>query len=141
MLTHAPLAQSVERRTVNPQVVGSSPTGGAKNRQSSAEGCRFCLFTLHSILRADFWEVTGKNELRRSRMRLVHFFEKLVTGERMKFRKVHLKQAVNDSRKIISRLKRALHRLTACESLAASLYTKKSPADKRGEIGKQAKTL
>ena len=26
----APLAQSVERRTVNPQVVGSSPTGGAK---------------------------------------------------------------------------------------------------------------
>ena len=27
---HSPLAQSVERRTVNPQVVGSSPTGGAK---------------------------------------------------------------------------------------------------------------
>ena len=27
---YAPLAQSVERRTVNPQVVGSSPTGGAK---------------------------------------------------------------------------------------------------------------
>ena len=26
---HSPLAQSVERRTVNPQVVGSSPTGGA----------------------------------------------------------------------------------------------------------------
>ena len=26
----SPIAQSVERRTVNPQVVGSSPTRGAK---------------------------------------------------------------------------------------------------------------
>ena len=29
---YSPLAQSVERRTVNPQVVGSSPTGGAKKK-------------------------------------------------------------------------------------------------------------
>ena len=30
MPTYAPLAQSVEQRTVNPCVVGSSPTGGAR---------------------------------------------------------------------------------------------------------------
>ena len=29
---YSPLAQSVERRTVNPQVVGSSPTGGAMKK-------------------------------------------------------------------------------------------------------------
>ncbi len=29
-IQYSPLAQSVERRTVNPCVVGSSPTGGAK---------------------------------------------------------------------------------------------------------------
>ena len=28
---HSPIVQSVERRTVNPYVVGSSPTRGAKN--------------------------------------------------------------------------------------------------------------
>ena len=33
MPTYAPLAQSVEQRTVNPCVVGSSPTGGAKRTE------------------------------------------------------------------------------------------------------------
>ena len=37
---YSPLAQSVERRTVNPQVVGSSPTGGAK-RDRHVFACRF----------------------------------------------------------------------------------------------------
>ena len=64
---YSPLAQSVEQRTVNPCVVGSSPTGGAKNRQASTEGCRFLLvtyslFTLHYNLVADFWEVIGNSE-------------------------------------------------------------------------------
>ena len=46
--TYAPLAQSVERRTVNPQVVGSSPTGGAKKNTTRLGGvlfdisCRIC---------------------------------------------------------------------------------------------------
>ena len=34
-MLYAPLAQSVERRTVNPQVVGSSPTGGAKGKTAN----------------------------------------------------------------------------------------------------------
>ena len=38
----ASLAQSVERRTVNPQVVGSSPTRGAIKRHVST--CRFHFF-------------------------------------------------------------------------------------------------
>ena len=64
---YSPLAQSVEQRTVNPCVVGSSPTGGAKNRQASTEDCRFLLvtyslFTLHYNLVADFWEVIGNSE-------------------------------------------------------------------------------
>ena len=33
--THSPVAQLVERRTVNPFVVGSSPTGGAHYGQRS----------------------------------------------------------------------------------------------------------
>ena len=37
----APLAQSVERRTVNPQVVGSSPTGGAKKDTTRLGGVFF----------------------------------------------------------------------------------------------------
>ena len=44
------LAQSVEHAAVNRVVVGSSPTGGAKNRHSSTEECRFYLLPIHSSL-------------------------------------------------------------------------------------------
>ena len=44
----ASLAQSVERRTVNPCVVGSSPSRGAKQNPLSKEGgFLFVLFTFH----------------------------------------------------------------------------------------------
>ena len=47
---YSSLAQSVERMTVNHDVVGSSPTRGAKNRHSSSEECRFYLLPIHSSL-------------------------------------------------------------------------------------------
>ena len=47
---YSSLAQSVERTAVNRVVVGSSPTGGAKNRQGSTESCRFYLLPIHSSL-------------------------------------------------------------------------------------------
>ena len=37
----SPIAQSVERRTVNPQVVGSSPTRGARILKSASSKMRF----------------------------------------------------------------------------------------------------
>ena len=42
-VAYAPLAQSVERRTVNPQVVGSSPTGGAKKDTVASATVSFLL--------------------------------------------------------------------------------------------------
>ena len=51
-------------------VVGSSPTGGAKNRQGSTESCRFYLlpinFSLFPKILVDFWEVIGNSEKGRS---------------------------------------------------------------------------
>ena len=44
---HSPLAQSVERRTVNPQVVGSSPTGGAKKKDIRKDVLFSWLFLMH----------------------------------------------------------------------------------------------
>ena len=39
---HSSLAQSVERMTVNHDVAGSSPAGGAKNPRSSERGFFIC---------------------------------------------------------------------------------------------------
>ena len=50
--TYAPLAQSVERRTVNPQVVGSSPTGGAKKNTTLSGGV---LFGFLAAFASDVW--------------------------------------------------------------------------------------
>ena len=47
---YSSLAQSVEHAAVNRVVVGSSPTGGAKNRHSSTEECRFYLLHIHFSL-------------------------------------------------------------------------------------------
>ena len=44
----APLAQSVERRTVNPQVVGSSPTGGAN---------KTTVFLMKAVVFLTFWDI------------------------------------------------------------------------------------
>ena len=45
---HSSLAQSVERMTVNHDVAGSSPAGGAKQNPLSKEGgFLFVLFTIH----------------------------------------------------------------------------------------------
>ena len=52
-VAYAPLAQSVERRTVNPQVVGSSPTGGARNHMCLMTNVVFLIFTLLDKLNAD----------------------------------------------------------------------------------------
>ena len=48
---HSSLAQSVEQRTVNPAVVGSSPTGGAK-RALALQVLFFCItsFTFPDLL-------------------------------------------------------------------------------------------
>ena len=51
----SPIAQSVERRTVNPQVVGSNPTRGAtfKARMSLTAGFNFSRQSRPKIKRAD----------------------------------------------------------------------------------------
>ena len=47
-LIYSSLAQSVERMTVNHDVAGSSPAGGAKQHPLSIEGgFLFVLFTIH----------------------------------------------------------------------------------------------
>ena len=50
---YSPIAQSVERVTVNHDVVGSSPTWGAKKfrTRECAEFFTFSLFTLHFSLK------------------------------------------------------------------------------------------
>ena len=52
----SPIAQSVERRTVNPQVVGSSPTRGAIQRR----GQKTSPFSLSTIF-CEFWAKIPQN--------------------------------------------------------------------------------
>ena len=47
---YSSIAQLAEHMTVNHRVAGSSPAGGAKNRHSSTEECRFYLLPLHFSL-------------------------------------------------------------------------------------------
>ena len=76
---YSPLAQSVERRTVNPCVVGSSPTGGAKEKRHAC-ACRFFLISvgLESRLLATVrWTVaTGVAFPQKSESILAHHFPK-----------------------------------------------------------------
>ncbi len=47
---YSPVAQLVERRTVNPQVAGSNPAGGANINAATSSGCGFLLAAAFFVL-------------------------------------------------------------------------------------------
>ena len=61
---YSPLAQSVERRTVNPQVVGSSPTGGARKETTFVLVDKGCFFSTKSTLSGGWNHLRWWNPLR-----------------------------------------------------------------------------